>query len=157
MQKKFSRAPTGVGEKWILKIKNASMLCENLQVLNCIKNFVKGFRRGRQKMGFRNQNCTYSVRKNTSLELQKNFGKGFRRGRQKMGFRNQNCTCSVRKKYKSWIGEHFFARAFAGVDEKWVLEIKIAPVLCEKIQVLYWRKIFGKGFRKGGRKMGFKK
>jgi hypothetical protein len=36
------------------------------------------------------------------------------------------------------------SRASAGVDKKWVLEIKIAPILCEKIQVLNCRKILAR-------------
>jgi hypothetical protein len=33
---------------------------------------------------------------------------------------------------KSGIAERILARAPAGIDEKWVLKIKNAPVLCEK-------------------------
>ncbi len=34
-----------------------------LQVLDISENFGQGFRRGRRKMGCKNQNCTYTVRK----------------------------------------------------------------------------------------------
>jgi hypothetical protein len=41
------------------------------------------------------------------------------------------------------------ARASAGVDKKWVLEIKIAPVLCEKNTSLELEKNFLQGLSQG--------
>jgi hypothetical protein len=51
----LARASAGVDKKWVVKINNAPVLCENLQVWDCRENFGQGFRRGRRKMGSKNQ------------------------------------------------------------------------------------------------------
>jgi hypothetical protein len=59
----LARAPAGIDEKWVLKIKNVYMLAKKLQVPDSRQFFGQGFRRGRRKMGFKNQKCTCAVRK----------------------------------------------------------------------------------------------
>ncbi len=97
-QRKFwPGLPQGVDEKWVVRIKIAPILCEKCKSQIAVKILARASAGGRRKMGRKNQNCTYTVRKLQVLESSENFGQGFRRGRRKMGCKNQKCTCSVRK------------------------------------------------------------
>jgi hypothetical protein len=76
--------------------------------LNLLKILARASAGVDEKMGFKNQKCTYTGRKMQVLDSSENFGQGFRRGRRKLGSNTQKYTC---------FGLY--------VDENWVLRSKI--------------------------------
>jgi hypothetical protein len=81
-------------------------------------------------MGCKNQKCACSVRKMQVLNSSENFGQGFRRGRRKMGFKKSKMHLYWEKNASPGKQRKFWPGLPRGVDEKWVLRIQIAPVLC---------------------------